>query len=355
MHICVRRARIPSGLMARHHTNQHTARIKQAMACFDSGLCDPSEDAQARRTERARTKRDAAVEKRKELEAALWAAGERKFAAVLAACGEEMALVCVGCGTPKVVQKGCRKRWCPVCAPKLAAAKVARYSAYVERMRWPLFLTLTIPNEADLKTMFNRLRGAWKRFRRTKWWRACQVAGGVSAFEVTNKGKGWHVHLHAIIDCKWLAVHAAAPQRGDSVEIVARRCAAAKWELTEAWTQCVGVEATITYVARTNPGTVREALKYSVTPDDLIASGGDAGTIIRMMTGARLTIPFGSMHGLAAEVRALENEEGPGCQCDECGGGSWLPAGVIDSMVRRVQERDPVGLARRRARHAAGG
>lgn len=109
----------------------------------------------------------------------------------------------------------CKKHLvCPVCARIRAAKQVQRYLERVEIIKQEnpklklAFLTLTVANGPDLEERFNHLVKSWKKFqkKRRDWIRKktgfnelCKTDGGVFSYEITNKGNGWHPHLHAIV------------------------------------------------------------------------------------------------------------------------------------------------------------
>lgn len=77
----------------------------------------------------------------------------------------------------------------------------------------PVLVTLTLKNTEDLEEGFQAIRSAWtkmvtarrkglsdsSRHKRIEW---CKVHGGIRSLEVTNKGRGWHPHIHilALVD-----------------------------------------------------------------------------------------------------------------------------------------------------------
>lgn len=101
----------------------------------------------------------------------------------------------------------------------------------------PVFITLTVKNGEDLEERFAHLMKSFKTLQvaRRKWKdrrtghnELCKAHGIVYAAEITNKGRGWHPHLHmvALVDDwidreklskEWLAI------TGDSMVIDVRR------------------------------------------------------------------------------------------------------------------------------------
>ena len=143
----------------------------------------------------------------------------------------------------------CKKHMlCPFCSA-IRASKQA--TAYHEKMVHilkrksnlkPVFMTLTVKNGDDLKERFNHLKNSFRTLQtaRRKWLKRgnghnelCKAHGIVFAYEITNKGKGWHPHLHMILlvddwididklSDEWLAI------TGDSHVVDVRRVRPAK-------------------------------------------------------------------------------------------------------------------------------
>jgi plasmid rolling circle replication initiator protein Rep len=270
-------------------------------------------------------KRELLIEKRAQLIETLKDEGAHDLAAVLRRCSEPLDLCCVTCGSRKRVETGCRKRWCPVCSRKIAAAKCARYALALRRMQWPLFVTLTVRSRSYAEESVRELVAAFFAFRRRKWWKDCDIKGGIRGVEITHGAGGWHPHLHILMDCEWLAVNAPKIRMGDTKEVKKMKLKAAQKELTEEWANHTGQEISICWVKRADKSTLREVIKYTVDPDDLIKADGWAAEAIRCMRHTRATQAWGSCHGIAAEAKALEMEEKPRCQCPGCEDARFLP------------------------------
>lgn len=109
----------------------------------------------------------------------------------------------------------CKKHMlCPVCARIRAAKQVKRYLERLEIIRSQrpkiklALLTMTVKNGDDLEERFNHLKKAWQTYqknrrnfikRKTGFNQLCKVEGAVFSYELTNNGKGWHPHLHAVV------------------------------------------------------------------------------------------------------------------------------------------------------------
>lgn len=102
---------------------------------------------------------------------------------------------------------------CPFCAARRGSKTVERYLDRLaviaqERPRARLaLLTLTVKNGPDLVERHAHLERSWKKLQKKRRNAAkgltvtemSKVAGALFSYEVTNKGKGWHPHLHAIV------------------------------------------------------------------------------------------------------------------------------------------------------------
>lgn len=255
----------------------------------------------------------------------LHASGDHDLAGVLDRCGEKLPLTCVCCGTPKMAEKGCKKRWCPVCGPKLAAEKVRRFRHAWERMQWPLMVVLTVRSRAYAEESIRWLVGKFFDFRRGRWWKSCDVKGGIRGLEITWSEAGWHPHIHLLIDCRWLAWSATAPKPGWTKTMIKAACEAAQHELSVKWAAHCEQDRSMVWVKRTAQDGIKEVVKYTVKHSDLLELGPKAAEVIRAMRHTRATQAFGSCHGIAKELEIMDREKFGGAKCDGCEQPVWVP------------------------------
>jgi len=103
---------------------------------------------------------------------------------------------------------------CPFCAARRASKTVERYldRLKVVAQHTPgqklALLTMTVKNGDDLEERHGHLERCWKSLQKrrrdylnrgTGYTELAKVTGALFSYEVTNKGKGWHPHLHAIV------------------------------------------------------------------------------------------------------------------------------------------------------------
>lgn len=279
-----------------------------------------------------------AQDQRKRLAERLRAEDAEDLALMLDGCGQTMRLRCACCGHAKEVEQRCRKRWCPVCCRKIAAERVAKYTYAVARMQWPLFVTLTVANSLEAWEGIKRLKSAWGKMKRRKWFQACDVKGGITAIEITNKGSGWHPHLHSVIDCRWLAVATPRPQRGETAEGWDLKKKSAKAELDAEWASVTKQVTASTFIKRLDRLDLREVLKYAADPGTLLGEEGNVSELIRAIDKFRMVQPFGSCMGISAEIEQLAAEDYNGKPCPSCEGRAWMPVMVIERQGHEARE-----------------
>lgn len=266
------------------------------------------------------------------LAARLYAEGRPDLAEPLERCGDPVQLTCTNCGASKDGHHHCDRKYCPSCARILAAKRTARIRNAAAEFRWPLFVTLTVQNSPDPESI-RTLREDFGKLRRRVIWKN-QVKGGVAALEVTNKGNGWHPHIHALIDCEWLAVKTPPPPAGSSPDTIAKHCRSAASEFGATWSAITGTDHAQIFIRRTQASTaVEEVLKYALKADEVLAVKEPLGPLLDVLSSTRTVTTFGSLFGRGAEFDEAANTEKPPCEC--CGeSGHFVPPAVLQFMMR---------------------
>lgn len=278
---------------------------------------------------RRKAVRDARRQKRLALIDRLDAEDAGDLAAKLEKCGQRLDLVCVCCGARSTVETRCDNKWCPSCAPLLAHRAVERFTPVAREMHWPLFVTFTAKNYED-RVGLRELRRAFTKFRRLRWWKH-RVRGGVAMFEVSNRGQGYHPHVHALLDCHWLSVTIARPPAGSTSERWKKAVREALGEVSEQWSLCLGrpgsihVRATF-HCDKGDPSKgLRETLKYSVTTETLDNIEGQIAPLIRELRLARNLVTWGTCY----KHPSLRKSKGVPAAC-ECGAvGDRMPEHLV--------------------------
>lgn len=252
-----------------------------------------------------------------ELEDRLRREGRHDLADILVKCRTQLQLECLCCGDRFLVDKGCRKRWCPVCGPMETARRYDRIAPIASRMQWPLSVMLSMANPKDVAGCVRKLKAAFKGFRRTAFWRAA-VKGGFVGFEITHGGNGAHVHLHALVDCEWLAVSTPRPQRGHTRAEIARLCEMAQRELSAVWAGYLGQATAQVWVRRADRKALKETIKYPIKPSDLLDLKCLASEVIDELAAGRNVASFGNCHSRCADFLGRPEPEPKEHLCKAC-------------------------------------
>jgi hypothetical protein len=206
--------------------------------------------------------------------------------------------LCSGCYTPKVFLNRCEVFYCPCCAKRLANDRRKSVEWWCGQIRQPKHVIVTTRNTAGISaSRVREIKAAWSRLRRrsfAKNWR-----GGFYSLEVTNEGRGWHLHIHALVDAPWI----------DS------------GRLATEWADCVGQDFAIVKVKDARAGDyLRELCKYIVDGNALASWKPEViRDYIEAFKGQRTFGCFGVLYKLRQEHKAfLESVQTDKNQC-ECG------------------------------------
>lgn len=262
---------------------------------------------------------------------------------------------CVDCKTHRVFMNRCDKFYCPFCQPSISKRRLKAVEWWAHQCRQPKHVILTVKNSTIVSRLgVDFIKSCWKSLRRSKF--AKEVTsflhtdpadpsfgkkitsypwkGGFWTIEVTNEGKGWHVHIHALIESQFI-----------DVEV-----------LKNEWAKRLGQDIAIVKVkdARAKQF-INEVTKYIVKGDQLSSwSGQDILNFINAFDGVRTFGAFGELHGKRTEFKSwLEQFDKDTTVCECCGGlvrffteWEWETAGghAKDSCAQHNRPPPPLEL-----------
>lgn len=262
-------------------------------------------------------------------------------------CGRDSAIICQSCGHNHPVKTRCKRRYCPVCAHLRSRDLLRRYDFVVDHMTWPMMLTLTMPHKIDdcPDEMLTRLRKTFTSFRGMAWFRrAC--SGGIGAIEIAGGRNGWHIHIHALINCRWLAMSVPAPTARTNKAVRETLQRQAQAEVCDIWAAMLKVRKAAVWIRRANRKTIVEVLKYSVKFESLKKMDLPLQPLIAAIKGRRLVSAWGTVRDMAAAIRRHENTTRDRLMCP-CGCSDWIPETVVTKLYRPA---DPVEARKATAR-----
>lgn len=198
---------------------------------------------------------------------------------------------CAGCGHSFEAPVYCGNRFCAVCSGPRRRRMQAKLKSIVRQVKPAFgykvrFLTLTIPNTKEASDGYRILVASFRKLRNRQWWRN-RVAGGAYVIEITGKPGRWHVHLHAMLECRYLP--------GRMLSKLWRKVSPGKI----VHIKNVPADAATNYLTK-------YMAKSEVVPDFQVQLSKD-------LKGFRLFQPFGSWHSLALLVKKVNYE------CGNCG------------------------------------
>lgn len=198
---------------------------------------------------------------------------------------------CSHCSNVFHVPLSCGDRFCPICTSSRRRKVKAKLNAIVKSLKFRdrygiKFLTLTIPNQEDPRAAFKTIQRSFRRLRQRAFWK-WKVEGGAWVVEITGRPGKWHVHIHAVLQSKYIR-HALLKRHWSQVSpgnIV--------------YIQKIPVSAVINYLTK-------YVSKSEVDP-------AHRNQLSIALKGSRLFQPFGSWQKLISSVPKLNY-----C-CPECG------------------------------------
>ena len=192
--------------------------------------------------------------------------------------------VCCDCGRQRSFPNRCENFFCPECQPRLAADRHEAVAWWTKLADQPKHVVLTVKNIPDLtKGHVQEFKKWFARLRRNKVARNWQ--GGFYTLEVTNEGKGWHLHLHALVNAKWID----------------------KAALKEAWARMTNGLGHIVEAKDARPTDYkREVARYVVKGSQLASwEPAEIATFIDAFTGVRTFGVFGNLYGARTKLRGI--------------------------------------------------
>ena len=204
-----------------------------------------------------------------------------------------VSVYCQRCGDKRRIVLRCGCRSCETCRRRDYWRLLRGYLEAVRNFRNPKLVTLTVRNVETLdRERVAKSLASFKDLMRRKYYRE-RIRGGLRVLELVNKGRGWNLHFHVLVDALYLEQARLSRDwlelTGDSFVVDVRRVGSPKEGL-------------------------RYVLKYLAKAPTL---SGCESTYDRVMKGARFVQPFGVLYD------ALGIERFPSV-CPSCSQVAWL-------------------------------
>ncbi len=250
---------------------------------------------------------------------------------------------CAECGSIGWSKNHCGMRVCPDCAGRMKMKLLAKYEKgisqlkdfYKSRLK---LLTLTLKNVPDLRgpdfNVISQIKEAFYRLRKRPLLRK-KIYGGVYGVEATNKGRGWHVHIHALISSEFIKDACQemkqAKNSREEENLEREKCAYCKKKcLRRLWQEETG--SSVVDMKKANTEGIIEVIGYIAKP----LSTENAELLVdwwEIMRNRPFLKPFGCFYDMRKLKASLT--------CPWCGGQKFKV--YYGSRVRLFDMRDEIG------------
>lgn len=218
----------------------------------------------------------------------------------LARCGrDQIWRTCGDCGHSLEHRFRCSQKFCPGCNWSIQRHRAQQLRLWSQSISQPKHCILTRRNElAPNRELFRHTMASFHRLRRQRWFEA---TGGCVSMETTNEGRGWHVHLHALLNARFVDV----------------------FQLATRWGRLVGQEDHAIVFVKDVRGAdyVNEVCKYVVKSSDLASwPPKEIAAFINATQGVRMFRVFGTLFHERRRIKAmLKSMRPPPEPCTVCG------------------------------------
>lgn len=243
----------------------------------------------------------------------------------LSRCGEEeIVRTCKECGAWETFFYKCSLKYCPQCNWMIARTRAKMLSVWTTTIKQPKHIVLTRRNSTGVLTrkLFRHTMRSFAKIRRTKIFD--QMNGGCVSMELTNEGKGWHVHLHVMADVRWVDASALAVEWG---KLMGQDFAIVKVK------DCRGEDY------------LHEVTKYACKPSQLASwTGEEINQFIRACTGIKFFSTFGTLFKMRGEIRQFIKDTKPEtkpCSCGACSFKYQTEEQMLCEDAQRKKKRNP--------------
>ena len=197
-----------------------------------------------------------------------------------------------------VFMNHCDRFYCPMCTARLSYRRKLTLEWWAKEVPQPKHLVLTCRNRNSLsKNYVKYFKSALGKLRRSNLFES--VRGGLTSLEVTNEGRGWHLHAHLLLDSDYLPCETIASK----------------------WADLIGQDFAIVKIKSVKDQSyLREVTKYVVKGSDLASwPGHEIAEFIDAMTGIRCFGTFGTLFKDRAKRARAKKELAPKMmECNNC-------------------------------------
>ena len=145
-----------------------------------------------------------------------------------------------------------------------------------------------------------------------------KVQGGCVSIEITNEGRGWHLHAHWLVDARWVDAQA----------------------LAITWGNLVGQDYAVVKVKDVREKDYAQEICKYLAKGSEVASWDPAQILefVSAIRGRRFFFAFGSLFKAGKQVRAdLAKQKKPMADC-ECGAHDFLFESELSAVLNQIRK-----------------
>jgi hypothetical protein len=195
---------------------------------------------------------------------------------------------------------------------------------WAKRITQPKHVVLTQRNtEKFTGATISKFQKDLGRLQRSKLFH--EVSGGCASLEVTNEGRGWHLHAHLLLNVPWI--------KGSRLAV--------------AWSKIIGQQFAIVKVKDAREmDYLGELCKYVCKPEEMADwKPSDIAAFILAIRKRRFFKTFGTLYNFRSEVVAELHALKPEPRMCGCGCGEFRFESEQSSIMRQIK-REPKRRAR---------
>lgn len=235
-------------------------------------------------------------------------------------CGlDRITRTCHDCKSVESFNYHCSLKWCPHCNWKITRQRRKLLTAFASQMHETRHVVLTMRNFPVLtRQKIRSFTRSLSRLRRQKVF--AEVRGGTYSIEITNEGRGWHLHAHLLVEARWVDAR----------------------ELAVVWGRQIGQEFGIVKVKDcSEQNYIVEVTKYVCKPSQIVSwAGEEIHQFVRAVSGVRCFGVFGRLFKYRKQILALNPEpDRAEIRCN-CGCGDFTFQEVFDTDAHRPTNSD---------------
>lgn len=238
-------------------------------------------------------------------------------------CGQEQVYrTCRDCGELEKFTYQCNLKWCPRCQWRVVEKRKALLKLWTAKLDQPKHLVLTQKNFPILtRKKLREHMGMLSALRRRKIFGG--VDGGCVSTEITNEGRGWHLHSHWLLNVRFIPIE----------------------RLAVVWGEMVGQSFAVVRIMDVRDASyIQEVCKYVCDGSEMAKWPAEQiNEFVTAVRGTRFFASFGKLRKLAPLIRQELAAMKPAPKVCDCGCEDFRYESEVMTVVNEVRAMERSG------------